>query len=248
MNCQQYREIVSAHVDETLSAQEEVEARSHLDGCDQCARIFRWEVKAAKAIKQNLFAVEVDPAVRKRILQTLETQSKRSLLGWPLNPHGFAASLILILVVVATLLIPKSQPPADIFADIVAQHQRVIDRGVPASNDTAPQSTDSQLDLRPWGYRLLSQQTTQYAMVRGRTFLYARGGKDYVLAQEVKGGTLAAPAGSRAIEAAGKTFIAHTVEGINLIAWKDNGVLCILAAKLPHQGLLQIAERLAATI
>lgn len=247
MNCQEYRDIVAAHVDGTLSVPEEAEVRSHLDGCEQCSRIFLWEVKAAEAIKQKVSAVMIDPGVRTRILQTLEKESKRSLFGWSLNRYQLAASLALFLVAIASVLVIRTKRSDDIFNHVVAQHHQMIDGAVPVSNDASQQSTDSPLDLRPWGYRLLTQQTTQYDAIKGRTFLYAGDRKEYVLAQEFKGGTLSVPPGAKSIEASGKTFISHTVEGVNLVAWKEKDVLCILAAKLPQETLLQLAERLAST-
>lgn len=247
MNCQEYRDIVSAHVDGTLSIQEEAEVRSHLDGCDPCTRIFRWEGKAAEAIKQKLSAQTIDPGVRTRILQTLEKESKRSLFGWSLNQYQLAASLALILLAVASVLIIRTKSSDDIFTAIVAQHQQVIDGAVPVSNDASQQSTDSPLDLRPWGYRLLTQQTTQYEAIKGTTFLYARDEKEYVLAQEFKGGILSVPPGARSIQASGKTFIAHSLEAVNVVAWQDKDLLCILAAKLPQETLLHLAEQLASS-
>jgi hypothetical protein len=190
----------------------------------------------------------IDPGVRTRILQTLEKESKRSLFGWSLNQYQLAVSLALFMVAIASVLIIGTKSSDDIFTAIVAQHHQVIDGAAPVSNDASQQSTDSPLDLRPWGYRLLTQQTTQYEAIKGNTFLYAKDGKEYVLAQEFKGGILSVPPGAKSIEASGKTFIAHTVEGINLVAWKDKDVLCILAAKLPQEMLLHLAERLASSV
>jgi anti-sigma factor RsiW len=247
MNCQEYREIVSAHVDGMLSVQEEAEVQSHLDGCDQCTRIFHWEVKAAKAIKQKLSAVTLDPGVRNRLLQTLEQKSKRSLFGWSLNHYRLAATLALLLVAIASLLITRTKSSDDIFADIVAQHQKVVEGTVPISGEFLRQRADSPLDLSPWGYRLLTQHPAQYKAIEGTTFLYAKGGNEYVLAQEFKDRTLSVPPGAKSIQASGNTFISHSLEGVNLVAWKDKGVLCILAARLPQETLLQVAERLAST-
>ncbi|MEX0802517.1 MAG: anti-sigma factor [Candidatus Binatia bacterium] len=247
MNCQEYRDIVSAHVDGTLSAQEEAEVRAHLDGCDQCTRIFRWEGKAAEAIKQKLSAQTIDPGVRNRILQTLEKESKRSIFSWSLNQYRLAATLALLLVAIASVLITRTKSSDDIFADIVAQHLKMTNGTVPMSNEPSRQSTDSFLDLRPWGYRLLARQPAHYDAIKGTTFLYGGAGKEYVLAQEFKGGTLSVPPGAKSIEASEKTFISYSLEGVNVVAWKDKDLLCILAAKLPQETLLQIAERLAST-
>jgi hypothetical protein len=246
MNCQEYREIVSAHVDGALSAEETTEVQSHLEQCDPCTRMFHWEVNASKAIKEKLSAVTIDPAVRNRILQTLEKNTRRPLSGWSFSQFRLAASLAIVLVGIASVLVLRTGSSNDIFANVVAQHQKLVEGSVTFSDQPLRQAPDSPLDLSPWGYRLLTQQPAQYDRIKGTTFLYAGAGNEYVLAQEFKGGTLSAPAGAKSIEASGNTFIAHSREGVNLVAWVEKGVLCILASRLPQETLLQVATGLAA--
>ena len=247
MNCQEYREIVAAHVDGALSVHEESAVQSHLAGCANCTRMFRWETEATKAIKQQLSTVTVDAHLKERILERLAQPPKPSFFGWPVPIYSLAGAAAIILIAISTLLLSRPDQTSDIFTNIIAQHRVVIAGTNTAAMGLIQSSVDPPLDLRPWGYNLRAYKPAELNETKGTTFVYATTGNEYILAQEFKGGNISLSAGAKTLDADGKQFHSDSRDGVNLIAWKDNDVLCILAARLPQDALLRIAERLAAT-
>jgi len=51
MDCQDYKEMISAHVDGALSSEERLAVRSHLDGCPKCTQIFRGSPQGVDALR-----------------------------------------------------------------------------------------------------------------------------------------------------------------------------------------------------
>ena len=81
---------------------------------------------------------------------------------------------------------------------------------------------------------------------QGRTFVYSTGsGEEYLMAQEFEGMEISPPSGGSVVRTSNRDFMSYSQGEVNLVAWKDKDMLCILASKLPKKKLLGLAQRIA---
>ncbi len=243
MDCEGYKEIISAHVDGALGTEEKLVVQSHLDECPKCTQMFHWETQMRSALKRKLSPIAARPALRARVLDQLEGARKEGVFGWPYLAHGLAAAFALVLIVAIPYLSGPGKVQEEIFTDAIAHYQKVTQGIVDAPQTAFPAAR--LLDLSPWGYRLLSGQTRQVKGQEGRVFVYRGRGKDYLLAQEFEGGELSPPPGSKVARVSGQDFVSYSQGRVNLVAWKQKDLLCILASTLPKEKLLSLAQQLA---
>ncbi len=243
MDCQDYKEMISAHVDGALSSEERLAVRSHLDGCPKCTQMFHWETQMRSALKRKLSPIAARPALRARVLDQLEGTRKEGLFGWPYLAHGLAAAFALLLIVAIPFLSGPGKLQEEILTDAIVLYQKVTQGIVDAPQTASPAAR--LLDLSPWGYRLLSRHTQQVKGQEGRVFVYQGQGKEYLLAQEFEGRDFSPPPGARAIRASSRDFVIYSQAGVNLIAWKQKDLLCIIASTLPKEKLLGLAQQIA---
>jgi hypothetical protein len=245
MDCREYREIVAAHVDSSLSSEERLTVQSHLNQCSKCTEEFLWETQVKKALKQKLTIIPARPGLKVRVLDQLGKTSKEGLFGWYYMSHGLVAAFALLLIVAVPYLVWRDNVQEEIFSDAIAQYQRVAQ----GTADT-PQVTSSLtpaarlLDLSPWGYRVLTRQTLEVKGQEGRVFVYQGQEKDYLLAQEFEGANISPPPQARTLRASNRDFITYSQQGVNLVAWKEKDLLCILASTLPKEKLLGLAQQI----
>ena len=189
MNCQDYREIISAHIDGALCAEEQLEVESHLQQCAKCKQLADWERKAKSALKQHLSPIAPRPELRQRVLRQLEEVdaglfSRRQMLR--IYAPAFACLLIFVAIYVAWPL----RTQQDIFAEAILLYRQANQNPTQPVEDLGGTQTANLFDLRPWGYQLLSRQVRQ---VRGQTTrLFVHKGPDEALlvAQELDGAKL----------------------------------------------------------
>ena len=243
MRCQDYKEMISAHVDGALSSEERLAVRSHLDGCPKCTQMFHWETQMRTALKRKLSPIAARPALKARVLDQLEGTRKEGLFGWPYLAHGLAAAFALLLIVAIPYLSGPGKLQEEILTDAIARYQRVMQGVVETPQAGFPAAR--LLDLNPWGYRLLSGQTLQVKGEEGRVFVYRGRGKEYLLAQEFDGGELSSLPGARVVRVSSQDFVSYSQGRVNLVAWKQKDLLCILASTLPTEKLLGLARRIA---
>jgi len=243
MDCQDYKEMISAHVDMALSSEERLAVQSHLDGCPKCTQMFHWETQMRSALKRKLSPIAARPALRARVMDQLEGTRKEGLFGWPYMAHGLAAAFALLLIVAVPYLFWPGKVQEEILTDAVVLYQKVTQGIVDAPQAASPAAR--LLDLSPWGYRLLSRHTQQVKGQEGRVFVYQGQGKEYLLAQEFAGRDFSPPPGARAIRASSRDFVFYSQAGVNLIAWKQKDLLCIIASTLPKEKLLGLAQQIA---
>src|ERR671922_394597 len=245
MNCQEYREIVSAHVDGALFAEEKREVRCHVDHCSKCRQIFLHETDFKKLLRQNLAPISVRPSFKEALLERLEGKRKRASMPWAYQRYGIGAAIALLLLAIVPLLLFRNQAGEEIFSQAAAQYQMLTGKVVESPIPSSPHAARS-FDLSPWGYHLLTSNASELNGLVGITSTYRNERRDYVLAQEFQGGNLSVPAGAKSVQVAGKSFVMHTENGVNLIAWKERNLLCILASRVPMEQLFDMAQRVMA--
>lgn len=245
MDCQEYREIIAAHVDGALSSTERLVVQSHLEQCPKCTQMFLWENEAKKPLKLKLSPIPVRPGLKERLLDQLGETSKEGFLSWFYLPHRLAVAFALLLIVAGPYLIWQHKVQEDIFTDAIAQYQKVT-QGIVEAPQAAPSLTPAArlLDLSPWGYRVLARQTQHVRGQEGRVFVYQGQEKKYLLAQEFDGVYFSPPRGARVIRASSREFVSYSQEGVNLIAFKEKDLLCVLTSTLPKEKLLGLAQQI----
>ncbi len=65
------------------------------------------------------------------------------------------------------------------------------------------------------------------------------------MAQEFEGMKISRPPGGSVVRTSNRDFVSYSQGEVNLVAWKDRDMLCILAAKLTKKKLLGLARRIA---
>lgn len=247
MNCQEYKEIIAAHVDGALSLEEGLEAQSHLKQCPKCTQVFLWETEVKKSLRQKLSPIPARPGLRVTILDRLGERRWKGLFGWFYMPQGLAAAVALLLIVAVPYLAWRGRVQEDFFTDAIARYQKVTGGIVDTSEVASSLPAARLLDLSPWGYRVLAKQTQQVRGQEGRVFVYQGEGKEYLVAQEFEGVDILPPGNAAIIRASNRDFVSYSQEGVNLIAWKekDKDLLCILASTLHKEKLLGLAQQIA---
>jgi anti-sigma factor RsiW len=243
MDCQEYKEMISAHVDGVLGTEEKLVVQSHLNGCPKCTQMYLWETQMRTALKRKLSPIPAREALRERVLDQLGESRKEGLFGWSYMAHGLAAAFALLLIVAVPYLFWPDKVQEDIFTDAIVRYQEVMQGDVEAPQNASPAA--QLLDLSPWGYRLLSRQTQLVKGQEGRVFVYGGQGKEYLLAQEFEGAELSPPPGSKVARVSSQEFVSYSQAGVNLVAWKQKDLLCIIASTLPKEDLLGLAQQLA---
>ena len=244
MECRDYREIVAAHVDGTLTAAEESEVQVHLSQCPKCKQVFDWETKATTLLKQSLSPLTPRHELKQKLLDRLGEGGDRTQ-GWLSMSRAWVPALSLLLVVGAIYFALPSRNQRDFFVDTVAHYQRAHEDLENFSETAAANPTARILDLKPWGYHLLGRNVHQAKGRENRVFVYHGQQNDLLVAQELEGESLSPPRGSVVVRKSGKNFVSLTKGDINLVAWEDKNIICVLASKLPKDRVIALAEQIA---
>ncbi len=247
MNCREYRELIAAHVDGALSFEESREAQAHVEQCATCRRMFVWETKAQKVIKPHLAIIAPPSRAKERILNNLEQKSRsREMLGWFFFSPRLASSFALVLVVVLATILWRNTSQEDFLSVAVDQYRTVLAQGPGASRqDGLSTPAARRLDLSPWGYRLSANRVNQVKGRERRLSLFEGKANDYVLAQEFDGADLSPSPDAMISRGEDREFVSYSRDGVNLVAWKDKDLLCVLTSKLPNEKLLALAKQIA---
>jgi hypothetical protein len=197
-------------------------------------------------LKSKLTSISATPALKDSLVDQLGATRKAGFSGWSTMSYGLPAAIALLLLVMVPYWVWHNGAPDEIFTDAVAQYQRVTRRAastVPVDSSQAPAAR--LLDLSPWGYHLLAKQTKEFEGKESRVFVYRGQGKEYLLAQEFEGVDLSSPYNTKTVRQSGRDFVSFNREGVNLVAWREKGVLCILTSTVHEEELLTLAQQIA---
>ncbi len=108
MDCQNYKDIISAHVDNALSPKERWAVQTHVNQCPKCRQMYIWETQATRDLKRKLFPLEPRPALKERILQQLEESPQKKMWSWSYWKLGLLAVFVLLgITLLPYMLWPK---------------------------------------------------------------------------------------------------------------------------------------------
>lgn len=222
-------------------------AEAHLDRCPKCARMFRWEKEAKRALKRRLHLLSAKPALRRRVLDQIGTSSGVTAYGLPYLRHDLAVGFAVLLLLAIPYLGWWGRSEPDLFNDAIA-HYRKLTQGVVEAQAGAPPTPPAArvLDLSPWGYRMLARHSQELRGYRGQAFVYRGEQNEYLLAQEFEGAKFFPPRGAKALHVAHRDFVSYSQAGVNLVAWKEKDLVCMIASSLPRERLLKLARQITA--
>jgi len=179
------------------------------------------------------------------VLEQLGENRKGILIDWFYAPQAAIAAFVLLLIFAIPYLIWRGRVGEGIFSDVIAQYQNVMQGIVDTKQASSSTPAARLLDLSPWGYQVLARQTRQLNGQEARVFVYQGPQKDYLLAQEFDGVDFSPPFGAKTVRASSRAFVSYSQEGVNLIAWKERDLLCIIASALPMEKLLTLAQQIS---
>jgi hypothetical protein len=152
---------------------------------------------------------------------------------------------VFLLVIGVFLSWPSKTIGGDFFTDAVDHYRRVTEGVLEAPGVGSLAPTARILDLSPWGYQVLARHSQRFGGYQGRLFVYQGEQNEYLLAQEYEGAEIKIPTRAKATKAANLEFVSYSEGGVNLVAWKDKDLLCIIASSLPQEKLLHLAQQIA---
>ncbi|MDH3445074.1 MAG: hypothetical protein OEN50_14195 [Deltaproteobacteria bacterium] len=247
MNCREYRELIAAHVAGALGAEEMPSAGSHLTDCVPCRELFEWESKAAQALKVKIPVISPPPGAKERLLERLEKQQGFThVSSWiPLRPRVAGSSALVAFILFALwMLLYNSED--NFLSHAVAQHEKSVAQGPESSSRVSePPRAARRLNLTLLGYEVADDRIDEMRGRERRLSVFSKDGNELVLAQEFEGVEMTPPANARRIRVKKREFVAFSQGRVNLVAWKDNGALCVLTSELPPDKLIHVAEHVA---
>lgn len=242
MSCPQYLDQIAAHVDGALGADELARAQEHVRRCSACERKYQWEFAAKGAVKRNLPNHEPGPTLQRRIVANLDDRHPPRLWGLSLPTHALAAVTVLLLLIIPYYAWQSKVEQPNLFSDVAGSYRNMtsgVPEGTPAATPAA-----TLLDLSPWGYNLLSKKSEQLDGRQGRVFVYQGQANDYLMAQEFDGSSFAIPDQAKSVRKGNTEFYTYERGGVNLVAWQEKDLLCILATSAPEADLLALAMQI----
>lgn len=179
MTCDNYQDLVAAHVDGALTAAESAEVTAHLSACASCRHLFEEETRFHAAFAARRFIVPVPADVERRLRNALSAEREARQPFWarltvwpgatPMRPRlalGLAVAGLLMAILLPRIF--RSAPAPNLFARAMHYYQAVTEGALPVEYVTEdPQglqasfNTSGRLDfttqvtnLQPAGYRL----------------------------------------------------------------------------------------------
>jgi anti-sigma factor RsiW len=152
---------------------------------------------------------------------------------------------LILLVIGSVYLVWPHRGGDDFFADTVTHYQRAHQDLEKFSRTAGTDPTARVLDLKPWGYHLLGRSIQQASGRESRVFVYHGQHDDLLVAQEVEGENFSPPRGATVVRKSGKDFVTFSNGDVNLVAWQDKNIVCVLASKLPKDRVVALAGEIA---
>lgn len=258
MHCAEYRDLVAAHVDGVLTAEEVPLAAAHVATCAACAHLLETEQKFRQAFRSRTLIRPTPAGARARLMALIEAAEEAS--GWavpvrqwwsrPLYRAALAGAVTLLAVTVATMLLrsgPQERVP-EVFATVVARYRAVEAQTVELGFTTdqpdelreyyrrsgAFTFTNTVVDLEPLGYVLVGGSVAELAAKKSTMTVY-RGRQGLILCHRIHAVDMELPPGGEVV--GGDRF--YTVAGLTICIHREGDVLCFLASAMPRADFIR---------
>lgn len=264
MTCEQAQESITALVDEELLDAERSSLEAHLEACDNCRRALTEERALKAAIRGAGDRIHAPVELRSKILadRRIFPETKRSPRRWqdyvwPI-PHAaiaaVAGALLLAIALPLFVLLRTSSEPIAVAAlesyDLFLRDKLTVLRSETPDEVVAQLTRAVDGHFHPMGYDLSAMELRPVA----GSVQEIDGRKVLVAIYQGKGGTLfcytflgseadAPPNAARFFDAAKKmNFYAFSHGEVNAVLHREGKVICILAAAMPMEELLALAQ------
>jgi anti-sigma factor RsiW len=259
MRCDEAQELITARVDNELSADERVAIEAHLKTCADCARAFEQESVLKRQIQVSSQAIAVPPALRAVIeskIASRESKPAARSVSWF---AGFTitwrpALATAILLIVAASVIFTTWPTANVGMAALATHQKILSGQTTLVRSNDPVAVRRQLaravDERFQPVALDFSLMKLYPVagfverIGGREVLVTvyQGDGPAITCFTFLGSEADAPAGAEKFYDADMrlNFYSFSRDGLNGVLHQEGGVICVLVAKMTAADLLAL--------
>ncbi len=153
MNCQQFTELLHAHLDQELDVVRSLEADQHLKACPACAQRYQEQQALRKVIAGRSLYFDAPPALRQRLRRVVreagQAEPPRARQAWDLSLLWLrwlvpVAAAVLVLLFALPWVVPSTAQNR-LAREVVSAHVRSL----MANHLTDVASTD-QHTVKPW--------------------------------------------------------------------------------------------------
>ena len=264
MKCEEAQELITALIDDELSASERASIESHLQECAQCQIAHRQERALKREIRMAAAGVTTPAALREKVSSGLGAPPGRGQapqgwqqLGWlsrlALRP-AFVLALLLLLVLPAVYLTRPKEP--SIFRFALESHSKIIEGSLAYAKEENQERLKENLlrsvdgRFAPMGYDLsmvgLKPVGGTMRELRGRKILVAvyEGKAPLLSCYTFLGTDRDIPDDGARFEDPEKkiTFYTFSQDGVNGVLHREGDLICILVSTLPMEELLALAR------
>ncbi|MBI4487853.1 MAG: zf-HC2 domain-containing protein [Deltaproteobacteria bacterium] len=264
MKCEEARELITALVDNELSAQERISIEGHLQACPRCQFFYEQERALKREIRIAGASVSAPAELRAKILsdrrifpEILESPKRWKRLVWParaLPRPAFVLALLVLLILPTFFLMQPTKEPISL--TVLETHEKIVAGAISFVKSGGQETVKEQLtrsvggNFAPMGYDL-SMMSLQAV---GGVVQEVGGRKILVTIYEGKGQPLTcftflgteqdAPAAASLFFDPEKKINFYTFSrgAVNGVLHREGKLICILVSKMPLRDLLTLAR------
>lgn len=255
MNCQGYRQIVAAHVDDVLTPPERAEVGRHVASCAPCRKMYEQERDFRAFMTTKPLLQRVPPALEQNLRSTLAKAERESwwsrlqeIFTFPRLAMGLAAAGLLALLFAPHWFEEKRS--RDFLEKITQDYFAAVNPGFSLAFRTDdPQVLEAYfnrsetldfnprvIDFREHGYGLKGGAVMRTEQKVIAVTLY-EGQKDYILCHRFKGTVSLPPGGERMGD-----HLVYTREGFTICFTQEGEMMCCLVTRIPRETFIHYLE------
>jgi anti-sigma factor RsiW len=251
MHCAEYTDLVAAHVDGELTAEEVPLALAHVADCARCASLLETQRQLRQMLRKRDWTRRAPDDLRRRVLAAVEVEARAAAahgLGkWWARPRyrlALAGAVAVLALVVALPLLRSGprEPVAAMLDTIVADYHAAEAESAPLELRTeepdelrayyrrggAIAFNNSVLDLEAVGYVLVGGSVIDLGTMKSTMTVY-RSARGLLLCHRILAPDLKYPPGGEIM--GGDAF--YRVGGVTICMHREGDVICFMASTLP---------------
>lgn len=261
MTCDAYEDLVAAHVDGVLLAEELQEVELHLAGCPRCHQLFSEQKQFRTAFATRRLILPVPLSVEQQLQQKLTADTAiyvrlplwERFAAWLWQPRFLlgTATASLLIMLFFSYFFPAQQPQA-LFTQAVSSYHLFIDEQHPltytitdphqlgaAFNLSGQLNFVTQVaDLRPAGYQLRGGEITHLSTQPAAVAVYA-GTDDHIVCLRLGGQLPAMPSGAEFIH----NHYVYSQDGYTVVYTQFRRHYCLFISRLAKDTFLRRLEQ-----
>jgi anti-sigma factor RsiW len=252
MHCAEYTDLVAAHVDGELTAEEVPLALAHVADCARCAGLLEIQRQLRQMLRARNWTRQTPDDLRRRVLAAVDAEARgpaaHGRLGqWWARPRyrlalAGAVAALAVLVALPLLRSGPREPAAAMFDTIVADyHAAEAETAQLGLRTEEPDElrayyrrggaitfNNSVLDLEALGYILVGGSVIDLGTMKSTMTVY-RSARGLLLCHRILAPDLKYPPGGEIM--GGDAF--YTVGGVTICMHREGDVICFMASTMP---------------